>query len=215
MNDVDIGLFQFDYDLTWMCFFLDGNDRILSRYGGRDDGDAEGRVSVAGLKHTMHSVLADHQPPVEALPPRQPTPAHEVFTRARGCMHCHNVWEGLREKARAEGTFTRDMLHVYPLPENVGLKLAVVAGNQVSAVVPQSQAERAGFVPGDVVTKIEATVIRSQSDIMHALHLAPAEGAITLHWRRAEQTHAATLDLTRGWKETNPSWRASMRNQPR
>ena len=120
MNEVDIGLFQFDYDLTWMCFFLDGNDRIYSRYGGRDAGEAEGRITVASLKHTMREVLADYRPPESSLPPREPWPANQVFTRARGCMHCHNVWEGLREQARADGTLTPESLFVYPLPENIG-----------------------------------------------------------------------------------------------
>jgi serine protease Do len=211
MNDIDISLFQFDYDLTWVCFFLDGNDRIYSRYGGRDAGHAEGRVSVAGLKHTMEQVLADHSAPATTAPPREPTPAHQVFTRSRGCMHCHNVWQGLREKARADKAFTRDMLFVYPLPENIGLKLDVIAGNRIREVIPRSPAAHAGMEADDELTKIDATEVRSQGDVMHALHLAPAEGELVLHWRRAGHAHRATLEVTRGWKQTNLAWRASMR----
>lgn len=33
MNGVDIGLFQFDFDLTWMCFFMNANGFIYGRYG--------------------------------------------------------------------------------------------------------------------------------------------------------------------------------------
>jgi hypothetical protein len=213
MNDVDIGLFEFDYDLTWMCFFLDGNDQIASRYGGRDGTDAEGRVSVAGLKHTMRQVLADHRPPETAAPPRAPTPAHQVFTRARGCMHCHNVWEGLRDQERAAGTFTRESLDVYPLPENVGLTLDPVRGNEVTGALPDSGAQRAGLRAGDVLTKIDDTAIRAQGDVMRALHLAPAEGPITVHWRRGDQVRSATLEVAAGWKATDLSWRASVRHQ--
>src|SRR5687768_894764 len=211
MNDVDIGLFQFDYDLTWACFFLDGNDRIYSRYGGRDGGDAEGRISVAGLKHTMQRVLADHQAPAAAAPPRTPTPAHEVFTRARGCMHCHNVWEGLREKARADEAFTPEMFHVYPLPENIGVTLDKVLSNQVTAVTPKSAGALAGVLPGDVLTQIGDTEIRSQGDVMHALHLAPVEGKLELRWRRDGEIQSATIEVTRGWKQTDLRWRRSMR----
>ena len=214
MNDVDIGLFEFDYDLTWACFFMDGADHIYSRYGGRDAGNAEARVSVAGLKHTMRQVLADHKPPATFPPPRRPFLANQVFTRARGCMHCHNVWEGLREKARAEGTFTPESLFVYPPPENIGLTLDVTIGNQVNAVAAQSPADKAGLRPGDLLTRIQETEIRSQGDVMRALHLAPQEGSVSLQWRREGQVHSASIPLARGWRETKLAWRASLRNQP-
>ena len=197
MNDVDIALFQFDFDLTWACFFLDGNDRIYSRYGGRDAKSAEDRVSVAGLKHTMRQVLADHTPPAEAKPRGKATPAHEVYTGARGCIHCHNVWTGLRDQARADGAFTRESLFVYPLPENIGLELDVVAGNHVKAVKPGSASQAAGIQPGDVLTSIDATAIRSQADVSRALHLAPYEGRIVVHWRRGQANESATLEVRR------------------
>ena len=41
----DLNVFEFDYDLTWMGFFLDGAGRELGRYGGRDALSAEGRSS--------------------------------------------------------------------------------------------------------------------------------------------------------------------------
>jgi serine protease Do len=214
MNDVDIGVFQFDFDLTWACFFLDGNDRVYSRYGSRDADSAETRVSVAGLKHTMRAVLADHQPPTEYDELRPPFLAREVYTRERGCMHCHNVWEGLRERARTEGTFTPESLFVYPLPENIGLTLDVERGNEVVAVQPGSPASRAGIEPSDILARIGTTEIRSQADVTHALHLAPQEGEVALRWRRAEKTHEAVVSLTRGWKRTDLSWRASMRGEP-
>jgi hypothetical protein len=214
MNDVDIGLFQFDYDLTWACFFLDGNDRIYSRYGGRDGGDAEGRISVAGLKHTMRRVLADHQAPAVAAPPRTPTLAHQVFTRARGCMHCHNVWEGLREQARAADAFTPEMFHVYPLPENIGLKLDAVLGNVVKAVAAKSASAAAGLRPGDVVIQVGGVEVRSQGDVMHALHLAPVEGNLELQWRRDGEARSATIALAQSWKKTDLRWRRSMRGEP-
>jgi len=34
MNGVNIHLFQFERDLTWMAFFMDANDRFYARYGG-------------------------------------------------------------------------------------------------------------------------------------------------------------------------------------
>src|SRR5258705_171824 len=49
MRGVDLDLFDFDYDLTWMAFFLDADARVLGRYGGRDAGEPDDRSSGAGL----------------------------------------------------------------------------------------------------------------------------------------------------------------------
>src|SRR5262245_65790400 len=61
MRGVDLDLFDFDYDLTWMGFFLDGDDRVLGRYGGRDADSADSRLSLAGLKYAMERALERHR----------------------------------------------------------------------------------------------------------------------------------------------------------
>jgi hypothetical protein len=199
-----------------MCFFLDANDHIYSRYGGRDGGDAEGRLSVAGLKYTMRQILEEHQPSPTFTPPRKPTLPQDLFmVRNRGCMHCHNVWEGLRRQARADGTFQKESLYVYPLPENIGLKLDVTAGNKVVEVKPNSPGSRAGIQPDDLLTVVHDIKIHSQCDIMYALHTAPSEGKIHMQWLHAGKPEKAHIELTRGWKETDLSWRASMRRERR
>src|SRR5262249_5626441 len=52
--------FDFDYDLTWMGFFLDAGGHVYGRYGGRGAESAEGRVSLAGLRYAMDAPLAPH-----------------------------------------------------------------------------------------------------------------------------------------------------------
>ena len=37
MNGIDLKLFRFDGDLTWMSFFMNAEDRFYTRYGGRSD----------------------------------------------------------------------------------------------------------------------------------------------------------------------------------
>jgi len=216
MNEVDIGLFQFDWDLTWAGMFLNASDRIYSRYGGRDAQSAEGRLSVAGLKYTMRHVLQYHkqQSSSATATTRRPTLPGDWFTvKGNGCLHCHQVWEGLRKRLRQEGRFSPDMLYVYPLPENVGLQLDVTAGNKVIAVTPNSPAQRAGIQAGDVIDSIHNVKIFAQGDVMWALHNAPAEGKVTVRYMRGSNAQTATLELTRGWKRTDLSWRPSMRKE--
>lgn len=213
MNNADIGLFQFDFDLTWMGFFLDADERIYSRYGGRDGGDPEGRLSVAGLKYTMREVLQYHrqQPADVPAPPRKPVLPGDLFpAKEKGCLHCHQVWEGLRKQARRDGRFTTEMYDVYPLPENVGLRLDVDRGNKVVKVIPDSPSSRAGVRVGDRIQRIADLAVCSQGDVMWALHNAPNEGQVAVSCLRDGQLHSFTLDLGRGWKKTDLSWRASM-----
>ena len=61
IDNSDLSLFEFDYDLTFMVFFLDGRERIYARYGGRDSQGPDSRQSLAGLRYTMESVLQEHR----------------------------------------------------------------------------------------------------------------------------------------------------------
>ena len=61
LRGANIGLFEYDYDQTWMSFFLDADGRVISRYGSRDSTSADSHNTPAGLRNTMHEVLAAHQ----------------------------------------------------------------------------------------------------------------------------------------------------------
>ena len=60
MNGVDLNLFRFEYDLTWMAFFMDGADNFYVRYGGREDPDAESHLTQKSLARTMRQALDLH-----------------------------------------------------------------------------------------------------------------------------------------------------------
>ena len=51
MRGVDLDVFDFDYDLTWMAFFLSADGKVYSRYGGRSPDSASQYLSRAGLRH--------------------------------------------------------------------------------------------------------------------------------------------------------------------
>ena len=44
MNGVNLNQFQFEYDLTWMAFFQNAEGRTYTRYGRREDHDAESHL---------------------------------------------------------------------------------------------------------------------------------------------------------------------------
>lgn len=214
MGPVDIANVQFDYDLVFAILFMNGHGQVQGRYGGRTPWNAESRVSLAGLKYTMRQILAASDPDQRPKPP----PRKELLARSlpggRGsCMHCHEVWEALRRRQKQLGTFESRSLFVYPRPENIGLTLDVTKGNHVVQVSDKSAAASAGIKPNAVLRRIENTPIYSQADVSWALHNAPEEGTIVVHWRQDGTPRSAALQLDRHWRETKLSWRASMRNE--
>ena len=74
LSGIDLNRFTFDMDVTWNAFFTDANLNVYSRYGGRDGGEPDERMSVSSLLRTMDEVLAEHQRPSgrKRFQPRQP-----------------------------------------------------------------------------------------------------------------------------------------------
>ena len=210
---MDLRRFEFDHDLTWYCFFLNADETIYGRYGGRDATDAEARISTKGLRFAMDRALEVHKSPPPPRPLRGEPVLAENFAAAkshRGCIHCHNVNEFRRSDARAAGTWDRESIWVYPLPENVGITLDVDIGNRVKAVVKGSAAERVGIQSGDALVKLNDTHISSFGDASYALHKAPAKGSIEVTWMRGGKERSGTIQLQPGWRKTNLTWRPSM-----
>ena len=67
VEGVDLNVFQFDYDLTMMVFFLNAEERIYGRYGGRGGESADARLSLAGLHYAMKAALDAHRRKVVPL----------------------------------------------------------------------------------------------------------------------------------------------------
>jgi serine protease Do len=218
MRGVDLNLFDFDYDLTWMAFFMNADGTVYGRYGGRDAQSADSRVSLAGLRYALETALArhrrteTHRPPPESKPPR--TAEQYIAARRlpeRSCIHCHQVYDLRRESLQAAGKWRLDELWVYPLPENIGLTLDIDRGDRIARVAADSTAARAGIQAGDHLLSIDNRSIASFADVQYALHRTPAHGTLTIVWQHDKQTHKRELALAEGWRKTDISWRWSLR----
>lgn len=209
----DINLFEFDYDLTLMVFFLNADEEIYGRYGGRDADDADSRQSLAGLKYSMLAALERHndkqRPRVQRKKPLL-VRSLQASGRFRGCIHCHNVKELQNDELKRIGQWSREKLWRYPMPENVGVTLEVDRGNVVKTVAENSAAARAGLQAGDFLDRIGGQRVRSFGDAQYALDRAPAKGELLVEWLRDGQRHSRRLALKDGWRRTDLSWRPSM-----
>jgi serine protease Do len=219
MREVDLSLFDFDYDLTWMAFFLSPQEKIYGRYGGRDAGPADGRVSVAGLCYSLESALRQHRAEHPLAEPATPARAHvtvadyPAFRRlpANACVHCHQVYDLRRESLQAAGNWSLDEVWVYPQPENIGLALDVNRGDRVLGVAANSPANRAGLRTGDRLVRVNGRPIASIADVQYALHLARSARSLELTRERDGREETSTLELPAAWRKTDVSWRWSLR----
>lgn len=208
----DINLFEFDYDLTLMVFFLNADEEIYGRYGGRDAESAESRQSLAGLRYSMLAALETHKEKRLTVERKKPLLVRSLQSAGnyRGCIHCHNVKEIQNEELQRIGKWSREKLWRYPMPENIGLTLEVDRGNVVKTVDPDSVAGAVGLRPGDVVDRIGGLRVRSFGDAQAALDQAPVKGELPVEWLRDGQRNSARVVLKDGWKRTDISWRPSM-----
>jgi S1-C subfamily serine protease len=188
---------------------------VLGRYGGRDGKSDDGRISLAGLKYAMGRALERHQarpkPPAERPKPiRAEDYKAAKVRRGNECIHCHQVNEFRRADAKAAGTWSRDDLWVYPLPENAGLTLEVDRSDIVKAVHAGSPAARAGIRAGDKLVSLNGYPVTSNADAQYALHKGPKSGAMPVEWSRGTNSMEGKLELAEGWRKTNLTWRASL-----
>jgi len=220
LRGVDIGIFDFDFDQTWMAFFLDADGRVLSRYGSRSAGSAESHNSLEGLADTMDRVLALHRelreqygPPVPVAAAKRPgdLPGLNFLGYAGSCVRCHMVHESLFEQKRREGKLQPGDLWLYPVPETIGLTLDTKFGNAIRNVLPESAAARAGIRAGDEVRAANGMPILTIADLQYVLNAIPAKGRLTLDLARGARDRQVVLDLDGDWKRWDVSWRKSIR----
>lgn len=229
MNGVDLSLFDFDYDLTWMGFFMNPDERIYSRYGGRAEEDAMTLLSPAGLKRNMQAVMDVHRRwlanPEPAPPPRNSTSiddlplAQDVIQRwkrenkTNECFHCHNVNDYRMRQQIAGKTFDPAYAFAYPPPHTLGFHIDRLDSTRVQDVADSSPAAQAGLQANDRITQVSEMAILSVGDLLYALNAAPPEGDLPLAVTRANgETAKLTVKLAKGWRQHDISWRAKLFN---
>jgi serine protease Do len=218
MRGVDLDVFEFDYDLTWMAFFLDGNERLLGRFGGRPADDANKFHSLDGLSFALAAALERHRqvPVVTKQANRTPRTVEQYPTinklGPKACVHCHQTYEFRRDWLQSNQRWSLDEVWVYPLPENIGLTLAAEQQNRVKDVKAKSAAAATGLKAGDLLVEVNRLPVNSFGDLQYALHRAPAQGNISIHWRHEGQAKEGKLALLKDWKQTDLSWRPSLRS---
>jgi predicted metalloprotease with PDZ domain len=224
MNGVNINLFQFEYDLTFMAFFMDANDRFYARYGGREGFDAETCLTKESLVRVMEQVLELHRAGKVQTSRYEPTgkPARTpedippmiamiAKRKENKCIHCHDVKVTELRHLQSLGKFTRDMVFTFPMPSAVGLEMDTREQNRVRSVAAESPAARAGLRVGDAIVSADGQRVLTEADLARVLELTPKQANLPLELRRDGKPVPAMLELTGDWRRgREPAWRESL-----
>lgn len=225
---VDMNFFRFDYDQTFAVLLMDTNGTTYSRFGSNDHKSDAGRMSIAGLKQAMKGALAMHRGGWKPLSPiNQPPRQQEPFTLAnipayakskeadQPCARCHFANNYRFTQLKDEGKFSKEMLFQYPFPENLGVTLDVDRNNLVKAVLAASPAQKSGVQAGDTIVEANQAPVLTSADLQAVLQGIADPGEVSLVVeRQGQQLPPMRLELPRGWRKSDVSWRPSLEVAP-
>ena len=208
MAEVDVGLFDFDFDTTFALFVLNSEKRIYLRYGGRVDASPDTMLTVGSLQKALERGLAVHDRwksgELELPPPPAPRPAQSFpnvlnVVKKNQCVHCHQVGEGKSlELIASTGFDKKTMPWVYPDPAKLGLGVDPDDGVLLASI--SGSAAAAGIEVGELIQAIGDHPTYTFADLQYALHRLPADAkSVTVTTDRASRP----LSLPEFWRVTD------------
>lgn len=221
MKDVDIGLFEFDFDTTFAIFILNHKEQIYLRYGSHDDRSAYSFLSIRSLNYALEEGLDLHKDwkkgklklpdrPKKKLSNSYPE-VKKVINKGK-CVHCHQVASGQNmARIKSPGFDKKKHVWIYPDPMKFGLTLDPNTGHKVKKT--DGSAKKAGLKKNDVIVKIGDRLTRTFTDIQYALHKAPMDARkISMTVLRKKKEVTIDVELPEHWRVTNINKRSMGHN---
>ena len=233
-NDLDLDLFQFDYDLTFSMFFMNADKTIYGRYGTRSSvEDAERHMSKEGLAQALQSALLLHENyprnrnvlvGKQSIASKYKEPNDFPSLRGRykstldyggevtkSCLHCHQIQDAARQVVREQRQpISEAQMYPYPLPRAIGFSLDPQTRSSIDSVVEGTAADFGGLRAGDEIITLGGQVILSIADVQWVLHHAKSSQNLPAVVQRAGKRVSLNIKLAEGWRrQTDITWRVS------
>lgn len=174
MDNVDIGLFDYDRYNTLYFFILNADEQIYMRYGGRDAASPDSYLNLQSLELALKQGLELHQqylkgrlPKIERpkplFPKEIPLLVERTFKQG-ACVECHLIGDFLNLQRERDGSLDK-LRHMYRSPDikTLGILLDVPKGLVVKQASGASQA--AGMRVGDRIAALDSTPVWTFGDL--------------------------------------------------
>lgn len=176
MDDIDLGLFDYDRNNTLYYFILNADEQIYMRYGGRDSNSPDTYLNLDSIELAMEKGLELHKQyqggelkkaerPKPMFAKDFPLLVERTFAR-NACVECHLIGDFQNQHRELDGTLDK-LQHMYRSPniKTIGIYLDVPKGLLVKETKDAVQA--AGMKAGDVITAVNGTPVYTFGDFQY------------------------------------------------
>jgi hypothetical protein len=217
MDDVDIALFERDWNNTLYYFIMNADEQIYLRYGGRDARGHLTYLDLNSLELALAKGLELHEKykkgelkktekPQPMFPRQIPPLVERTFARGQ-CVECHLI--GDFQLLHREQTGTLDRLsHMYRWPDirTIGIELDVPKGLVVKEA--RDAVHSAGMKPGDRIAAVNGTSVWTFGDLQYHYDKTPRNATqVRMTVERDGRPLELTIALPERWWLTDLRFR--------
>ncbi len=176
MDDVDVGLFDRDWNNAIYFFALNADEQIYLRYGGRESQSPDTYNSVDSMRLALERGLVLHRKylagelpkqerPKARFPREMPLLVERTFAR-RQCVECHLIGDFQNIQRERDGVLDK-LTHLYRSPDikTIGISLDVPKGLVVKGTTGAVAA--AGMKPGDRIAAWNGVPVWTFGDVQY------------------------------------------------
>jgi hypothetical protein len=176
MDDVDIGLFDRDWNNAIYFFVLNADEQIYMRYGGRDSASPDTYTSLDSMRIALEQGLVLHQKYLQGTLPKQERPkpffprdipllVSRTFAQHQ-CVECHLIGDFQNIQRERDGKLDK-LTNLYRSPDikTIGIQLDVPRGLVVKEAAGAVAA--AGMKAGDRITAWNGVPVWTFGDVQY------------------------------------------------
>jgi serine protease Do len=219
MDNVDVGLFDRDWNNAIYFFLMNADDQIYMRFGGRDAQSADTYLNLNSLELALKKGLDLHRQyqngelkkterPKPFFPREIPLLVERTFKQNQ-CVECHLIGDYQNLQREQNGTLDKlTTLYRSPDIKTIGIYLDVPQGLLVKDA--QGAVQAAGMKAGDRIAALDGTAVWTFGDLQYRYDKVNRRAdKIQITVDRSGQSVDLAVALPPRWWWTNLTFRQS------
>ncbi|PYV14156.1 MAG: hypothetical protein DMG07_12570 [Acidobacteria bacterium] len=219
MDNVDVGLFDRDWNNTIYFFMLNEDEAIYLRYGGRDSASPDSYLDLGSLELALQQGLEldrsyreggskKAERPKPLFPREIPLLVERTLAR-HACVECHLIADYQNIHRERDGTLDK-LKHLYRSPDikTLGIYLDVPKGLVVKDA--RDAVAAAGMKPGDRITALAGLPVWTFGDLQYQYDKVDRRAErLRLTVDRSGESSELSVALPERWWWTDLTFRQS------